>query len=211
MLFITSYKRIIFVLCFLLGNVLLMAQNDSVAIREVELFRNQLNQSYKDTSESPLLKADMEQFSALDFYPVDLSFRVTAKLIRDTASNSFNMKTSTARKPKYRKYGDLVFIMHGQGFSIPIYQNMELISKPEYEDYLFFPFTDLTNEIQTYGGGRYLDLKIPAGDTLVLDFNQCYQPYCAYNHKYSCPIPPPENFINLKIEAGVRDGFFRKK
>lgn len=210
MLLVTRYKRIIFILCFLIGNAVLMAQNDSVARCEIEVFQNQLNKSYKDTSESPLLLEDFKRFLSLDFFPIDLSFRVKAILIKDSASTSFGMQTSTLRKPKYRKYGDLEFIIHEQSFRIPVYQNIELISKPEYKDYLFFPFTDLTNNDQTYGGGRYLDLKIPPDNILVLDFNQCYQPYCAYNHKYSCPIPPPENFINLRIEAGVRDGFLEK-
>ncbi len=210
MLFVTRYKRIIFVLCFLIGNAVLMAQSDSAAIREIEAFQNQLNKSYGDTAESPLLPEDFKQFLSLDFFPVNLSFRVNAILIKDSVSTSFGMQTSTLRKPKYRKYGDVEFIIHGHNFRIPVYQNIELISNPEYKDYLFFPFTDLTNNDQTYGGGRYLDLKIPANNTLVLDFNQCYQPYCAYNHKYSCPIPPRENFINLRIEAGVRNGFLEK-
>jgi uncharacterized protein (DUF1684 family) len=188
-----------------------MAQIDSVSISEILHFRTELNQSYQDSVESPLSKVDLAQFSALDFYPVDLSFRVKAKLTRDTSSSSFAMKTSTTRQPKYRKFGDLAFVIHQKKFCIPVYQNVELSLKPGFENYLFFPFTDLTNLDQTYGGGRYLDLKIPEGDTLVLDFNQCYQPYCAYNHKYSCPIPPPENFIDLRIEAGVKGSFYKKE
>lgn len=204
-------KRIIFVVCFLWWNVSLMAQIDSVSISEILHFRTELNHSYQDSAETPLSKVDLAQFSALDFYPVDLSFRVKAKLTRDTSSSSFAMKTSTTRQPKYRKFGDLSFVIHQKNFCIPVYQNVELSLKPGFENYLFLPFTDLTNQDQTYGGGRYLDLKIPEGDTLVLDFNQCYQPYCAYNHKYSCPIPPPENFIDLRIEAGVRGSFFKKE
>ncbi|MBP7982432.1 MAG: DUF1684 domain-containing protein, partial [Kaistella sp.] len=73
-----------------------------------------------------------------------------------------------------------------------------------YEDYLFLPFRDETNGKETYGGGKYIDLRIPDGNEIVIDFNQSYQPYCAYNaYDYSCPIVPEENFLPLRIEAGV--------
>ena len=86
-----------------------------------------------------------------------------------------------------------------------IYQNLELISKPEYVDYLFVPFTDLTNGKGSYSGGRYIDTRIPPGKKIVLDFNKAYNPYCAYNGKYSCPIPPEENHLEVEIRAGVKD------
>ncbi len=75
----------------------------------------------------------------------------------------------------------------------------------DFENYLFLPFTDLTNGNGTYGGGRYIDLEIPKGDTMVIDFNKSYNPYCAYNGKYSCPIPPKENDLNIAIKAGVKN------
>ena len=76
---------------------------------------------------------------------------------------------------------------------------------PGYEDYLFLPCRDETNGTDTYGGGKYLDLRIPKGKEIVIDFNQSYQPYCAYNaYDYSCPIVPEENLLPVKIEAGVK-------
>lgn len=75
----------------------------------------------------------------------------------------------------------------------------------EYRDYLFLPYTDLTNAIETYGGGRFMDLLIPSGDTIIIDFNKSYNPSCAYNHAYSCPIPPEENDLNIRITAGVKN------
>ena len=75
----------------------------------------------------------------------------------------------------------------------------------KYKDHLFLPFRDLTNEKETYGGGKYMDLKIPAGNEIILDFNQSYQPYCAYNaFDYNCPIVPAENKLPTRIEAGVK-------
>jgi len=78
------------------------------------------------------------------------------------------------------------------------------MNNPEYKDYLFFPFTDLTNNASTYGGGRYIDLRIPQGNVIVLDFNKAYNPSCAYSPKYSCPIVPGENNIDVAITAGVK-------
>ena len=68
----------------------------------------------------------------------------------------------------------------------------------------YIPFTDLTNGEETYGAGRYLDFKIPESEKVIIDFNLAYNPYCAYNHSYSCPIPPKENNLNIKIEAGEK-------
>ena len=114
------------------------------------------------------------------------------------------MKTSTSRRPVYEKYGDAVFEIDGKTYTLSIYQNHELLNIVGYRDYLFLPYTDLTNGEETYGGGRYIGLRIPKGDTIVIDFNKSYHPLCAYNHDYSCPIPPKENHLEVRIEAGVK-------
>ena len=74
----------------------------------------------------------------------------------------------------------------------------------ELKDYLFLPFMDLTNGVSSYGGGRFLDLKIPEGESIIIDFKKAYNPYCAYNHRYSCPVPPDANHLNIEIPAGVK-------
>jgi len=81
---------------------------------------------------------------------------------------------------------------------------VELKEDEGYEDYLFLPFTDATNGNETYGGGRYIDLSIPNGDQIVIDFNKAYNPYCTYNKKYSCPIVPSQNALDIEIFAGVK-------
>ena len=101
-------------------------------------------------------------------------------------------------------YAKLTFTLAGQERTLSIYQNVRLSQMPQYRDYLFLPFNDLTNGDGSYGGGRYLDLRMPKGDTIVLDFNKCYNPYCAYNHKYSCPFPPDGQYVPVAIEAGVK-------
>ena len=84
-------------------------------------------------------------------------------------------------------------------------QSMELLEEEGYESYLCLPFLDETNGSETYGGGRYIDLNIPEGDSLELDFNRAYNPYCVYNKKYSCPLVPRQNYLKTKVRAGVKD------
>ena len=81
---------------------------------------------------------------------------------------------------------------------------MRLKKEKEYKDYLFLPFRDGTSRKESYGGGRFLDLKKPKGKTIHIDFNLAYNPYCAYSHRYTCPIPPPENELTIEIKAGEK-------
>jgi uncharacterized protein len=167
-------------------------------------YQAQLNRDYADPGTSPLSPEDRKNFKGLNFFPYDPAFCVKARLIRTPGERTFQMNTTTDRKPVYVKFGELHFKLNGKACKLNVYQSMDLLNKPEYRDYLFVPFKDLTTDEETYGAGRYIDLTIPAGNELILDFNKSYHPYCAYNHNYSCPVAPPENFLNLKVKAGVR-------
>ena len=114
------------------------------------------------------------------------------------------MKTSTERLPMYVKYGIATFKIDGKQFSLSIFQNIELVKREGFENYLFLPFTDLTSGVETYGGGRYIDLEKTDSGNIIIDFNKAYNPYCAYSHKYSCPVPPVENDLKVEIRAGVK-------
>lgn len=168
------------------------------------LFQNELDSQYSDSVQSPLTKEDRLKFKGHDFYPVDMKFCVEAKLIKSKNEQTFQMKTTTDRKPMYVKYGEVHFKLNNKKYKLSVYQSMDLLNKPEYRNYLFLPFKDKTSGVETYGGGRFLDLQIPKGDKIIIDFNKAYNPYCAYNHKYSCPVPPPENFLKTDVKAGIR-------
>lgn len=167
-------------------------------------FQRELNAQYKDASTSPLKEEDRKSFTGLDFFKFDSIYVVTAQFIRTPNENPFKMKTTTDRLPVYVKYGELLFSLKGEDFKLNIYQNQGLIEQEGYEDYLFLPFLDETNGLESYGGGRYIDARIPKDDTMVIDFNQAYNPYCAYNDTYSCPIVPRDNYLRIRIEAGVK-------
>lgn len=174
---------------------------DSAAVQK---FQTELNAAYADAKTSPLMEEDLATFQSLDFYPANEKYFVTAKFVRTKKEKPFEMKTSTERKPIYVKYGEVYFTIDGAALKLNVYRNLALSKKKEYKDHLFLPFSDLTCGEQSYIGGRYIDVKIPEGNTLVIDFNTAYNPYCAYNHKYSCPIVPLENDLNVEIKAGVK-------
>jgi uncharacterized protein len=167
-------------------------------------YQQNLNIEFADSLKSPLTKEDLQHFKALDFFPIDDKYIVEATFTRTKKEKTFEMKTSTNRTPIYKKYGELHFIIDGKELQLNVYQNIELSRRKGFEDYLFLPFSDVTNGNESYIGGRYLDMKIPTGHKVIIDFNKAYNPYCAYNYKYSCPIVPLENDLEITINAGVK-------
>lgn len=200
---------------FLLITVLMFiscsSQDKRPLAGETEYQRKE-NARFKDASKSPLKKRDLKKFKGLDFYPVDSSYIVKATLTRTPNEPIFEMATTTDRKPLYKQYGILSFTLKGKTLKLHIYQNQENLEDDKYKDYLFLPFTDDTSGDGSYGGGRYMDVfisQINKDDTVMLNFNNTYNPYCAYNDIYSCPITPRKNHLDITIKAGVKD--FKKK
>lgn len=192
------------ILIIFLGSITNIIAQSTDKIKSIEDFQVQINADFKNPEESPLSAKDLKNFEGLDFFDIDTSFILTAQFVRTPAEAPSEMPTTTDRKPVYVKYGEVYFQLKSKTIKLNIYQNQDLIKKPEYVDYLFLPFTDKTNGETTYSGGRYLDIRIPEGDSIILDFNKAYNPYCAYNHAYSCPIPPSENNLPVSIPAGVK-------
>lgn len=167
-------------------------------------FQNTINREYSNKDESPLLEKDFKEFKSLDFFPINKKYAVIATFVRSKNETVFKMKTTGERMPEYIKYGELHFVLEGKSFKLNVYQNIELSKRAGYEDYLFLPFSDLTCGKESYIGGRYIDLRFPKSDKILLDFNKAYNPYCAYSYRYSCPIVPLENDLNIEILAGVK-------
>lgn len=164
-----------------------------------KVFQAKLDTQYKDSIKSPLPPGDFADFPGHPFFPLSKKFIVKAKLERTPDSKPFQMPTSTERLPIYKKYAIATFEIDGKEYKLSIFQNMK------HKTSLFLPFYDLTSGEETYGGGRYLDFPfIPRGNKIKIDFNQAYHPYCAYSDRYSCPIPPFENRLDVEILAGVK-------
>lgn len=167
-------------------------------------WQKEMNADYKDATKSPLKEKDRKNFKGLDFFKFDSTYVVTAKLTRTPDEKPFKMKTTTDRLPNYVKFGVVEFKLEGKTHQLDIFQNLDILNDDGYEDYLFLPFLDNTNGEGSYSGGRYVESRIPEGDTIVIDFNTAYNPYCAYNEKYSCPIVPRSNYVDANVKAGVK-------
>jgi uncharacterized protein len=193
----------LFIFSFFLASASIFAQQkfDRLA---AESFQTALNAEYLDNEKSPLMEKDKADFKGHQFFPIDEKYFVTAEFVRTENEKPFAMKTSTQRLPMYEKYGELHFSLDGRPQKLNVYRSLDLMQKEAFKDYLFLPFSDTTNGNETYLGGRYIDLKIPQGNTIAIDFNQAYNPYCAYNYKYSCPAVPQENVLNIAVRAGVK-------
>ena len=172
----------------------------------IKAYQYEMNTHYADAETSPLTAEDISTFKALEFFEIDENYQVEVTLELTPDTPVFEMPTTTDRLPLYRKYGIARFTINGKKLELSIYQNQKLMTSFEYADHLFLPFNDLTNGTTSYAGGRFIDLEIPqtGSNTIIIDFNKAYNPYCAYNSKYSCPIPPAENNLSVAIPAGVK-------
>ena len=139
------------------------------------------------------------------FFPIDSSYRVFASFEKITDTIGFTMKTSAGTMQEYFKYGRVSFHLKDTLLQLFIYQSKRL-RYTSYKDYLFIPFTDATTGDVTYAAGRYIDLLKTdiTNDQVVVDFNKAYNPYCAYAAGYHCPLPPRENYVELRVEAGEK-------
>lgn len=172
--------------------------------KEINAARQDKDKFFKTSQNSPLLDVQQWKFKALSYYPVDIAFRVTARYERLPKPVEFRIQTSTGHERVYATIGRLAFSLADTPFTLFAYQ--EKGQEPAGgRRLLFVPFTDLTSGQETYGAGRYLEVEEPtAGDSVVLDFNLAYNPYCAYNYNFSCPIPPPENRLEIAVKAGEK-------
>lgn len=184
--------------CFLLGQTTGQAYNEEIAQH-----REAYKKDFLQNDRSPLQANDLPM---LRFYEPDETYRVTCTFRRTPDEKPFDLPTYSGITKPYVKYGVLTFNLHGKHFQLAVYQPLALRGMPQYAQYLFLPFRDLTNDETTYGGGRYMDLKMNEleGDIITIDFNKCYNPWCHYSDGYNCPIPPSENHLEFAIEAGEK-------
>lgn len=174
-------------------------------LSDIEKYQQELIEFYNDSNTTPLNAEEKLNFKGITFFPVDTKFKVKADFIPINDGNVIPFPTSAGKIKHYKEYAMVNFYIDGKEQSLTIYQSNPI--QEEYPDHLFLPFTDETNGETTYGGGRYIDLKIQdilSDDSKVtIDFNQAYNPYCAYSKRYNCPIPPGNNSLNVEIKAGV--------
>ena len=171
----------------------------------LEKYRNGKNIKLMYSEGTPLKPEQQKGFKGLNYFPGDIKYLVQARLIKYPEQEVVVMKTSGDRLPEYIVYGEVVFTIDDRELTLKAYQSKQLLIVKNDDPTLFIPFRDETSGKETYGGGRYVDCEIPPeGEPAVLDFNKAYNPYCAYNEKYSCVLPPEENRLSTRIEAGEK-------
>ncbi len=157
----------------------------------------------KDDATSPLLPEDRDGFTELKYYAPDIRYNILADLEPVTNKQVRMLTTSTNEQTRYLEYAWAKFELDGKEHKLLI---LEVMDMGPNRGKLFLAFADDTSAGETYGGGRYLDLKkIAAATSIELDFNKAYNPYCAYNEGYSCPLPPTENILKVAIRAGEKN------
>ncbi len=147
---------------------------------------------------------DEEDLKHVHFYTPNGSFKCECDFQLTPESKPFELGTYSGITKPFRQYGIATCHINKKETKVHLYTSLRTIAIPGYKDHLFLPFKDLTNNAETYGGGRYIDLK--TGDIengkVTIDFNKCYNPWCAYSDGYNCPIPPAENHFDIEIKAG---------
>jgi uncharacterized protein (DUF1684 family) len=173
-------------------------------VASIEKFQNGLNLICINPKTSPFFKKDREKFESLDFFPINEKFYVSAKLVKTEGGKPIKMIDNFLIKSNYVKYGEAHFYIDGKPFKLDLYYNIKHIKTEEGKDCLFLPFTDLTTGSESYIGGRFIDLKIPKGDTIIIDFNKSYNPCSAFRISYLKSKIPIENNLDIEIKAGIK-------
>ena len=173
-----------------------VAAVDNSYLTIIQNQRKEKDTYLKTDKDSPIEnKAD---FKGLKYFEINTGFKVLAKLDILTTGQKINIAMTGGETEEYEAFANATFELAGQKCALKIF-------KAE-DGSLFLPFKDLTTNKETYGSGRYLDLDMETikNGQIEIDFNRCYHPYCAYNHTFTCPVPPAENLVNVAVKAGER-------
>jgi len=202
-------KYLLFLLALMVGaTVFSQGYADSAEInyiKEIDNYRRGINIKLLYGESTPLTVEQQKNFKGLNYFAPDMQYRVEGTLVKAHKQEDVVMKTSGDRTPIYVKYGTVNFTLNGKNLTLTVYQSKKMLEMVKEVNTLFIPFRDETCGRESYGSGRYIDCEIPAtGDKIMLDFNKAYNPYCAYNPTYSCVIPPEENRLAVRIEAGEK-------
>jgi uncharacterized protein len=169
--------------------------------QQIDTLRREKDEYFRGDLDSPIPLEKRSTLRGLNYYPPGKRYLVSARLERFDKPEPILIQTSTGSRQSYVKYGRLEFDLNGTILRLIVYKSAE----DPFSRSLFIPFSDETSGGETYGSGRYLDLEEQGGDDYELDFNLAYNPYCAYNDQYTCPIPPRENMLPVRILAGEKN------
>lgn len=170
----------------------------SARLSEYERFRKSKDEFFATDPGSPLSREQRGRFAGLSYFPPDRILTVETDLLPSPyADEEVKMATTGGSEQIYRRAGIIRFEVGGELAQLTLFA-----SEGSHE--LFLPFRDATSGKESYGAGRYVDVDVPKDGRVVLDFNLAYNPYCAYNDAWTCPLPPTENWLRVPIRAGER-------
>ncbi|MEM1218760.1 MAG: DUF1684 domain-containing protein [Bacteroidota bacterium] len=177
---------------------------DSTYTQAIQDHREAYKADFLTNPHSPLENHDLVD---LQFYSPNHKYKVTATVTLTPDTKPFDLPTYSGITKKYRQYAWVDFSIGEDKIRMAVYQNLRLQKIIGYKEALFLPFKDLTSGEETYGGGRYIDLKMSdiKDGFIEIDFNKSYNPYCAYSSGYNCPIPPAPNHLKIAVLAGERN------
>ena len=177
--------------------------NDVEYLQEIEGHRVKY---LEDFARDPYAPLDSSDISGVHFFEPDPEYVCNCSFERLAKPKPFKMATYAGTVKDYIIYANLNCPIKGESYQLELYRSLKAMSMPMYRNLAFLPFRDLTNAESTYGGGRYIDVKLDTAqsDFIIIDFNKTYNPYCAYSDGYFCPIPPIANHLQIEINAGEK-------
>ncbi len=163
--------------------------------------RTEVDTFMGSSGDSPLHDTLKSNFQGLNYFEIKEGFKVKAHLDKIPDRQTLILGTSDGATQEYVKYAYAKFNLSDTSLQLLVLKSED----DQGESYFFIPFSDLTSGEQTYGGGRYLEIPFSNDKQLDIDFNLAFSPYCAYSAKFSCPLPPAENHLQVAITAGERN------
>jgi uncharacterized protein (DUF1684 family) len=164
-------------------------------MNSLDQFRTEKDDFFASHPQSPLTPEQKQEFDGLKYFPENPDLRLEIHIKEFTEKEQVQIQTSTGDVRDYARFGKIHFTVEGEEAELTIYENGHG---------LFLPFVDSLANTETYGAGRYLEPEILPNGKYLVDFNLAYNPYCAYNDLYSCPLTPWENRLKVPIRAGER-------
>lgn len=163
---------------------------------ELQRFRAEKDHFFAHDHRAPLTHQQQHGFGGLKYFPENAQLVIRAKVDRNVAPGEVRMATTNGKEQVYRRFGIVHFQVDGVDAQVTLFASAG-------SGDLFLPFRDGTSGKESYGAGRYLELHAH-GDEVVVDFNYAYNPNCAYNPEWDCPLPPAENWLRVPIRAGEK-------
>lgn len=193
-------NRIIYTSVFLIIVIIIVyalnGESPEAYKKQINREREEQESFMRNSEESPFVEHDVE-FHGLSYFEPDLEYQVKARFEPIEDKKIRTLPTSDNKEKEYLEYGCATFTINGKEQKLLILENAA-------DNVLFLAFGDQTSADETYGGGRYLEVTHNGGNSIMLDFNKAYNPYCAYTEGYSCPLPPRENLLEVAIRAGEK-------